>query len=199
MGPIDTVCPVCKRFDEDGEHCFLKCKFLCVNVTPSKQRWSPPTRDIMKINVDGAFIQATKLGGWGFVVRDSAGEAVLAGAGGAADLHDALMAETVVCWKAVDAAVSHGMSRVQLETDSLMLQKGVLSVEMDQAPPGVIFQEIRTLIEEHFVHFECLHVPTICNSSAHEIATLGMSRGVNSWVIWEYLVPIFVQDIVARS
>jgi hypothetical protein len=120
----------------------------------------------MKINVDGAFIQATKLGGWGFVVRDSAGEAVLAGAGGAADLHDALMAETVVCWKAVDAAVSHGMSRVQLETDSLMLQKGVLSVEMDQAPPGVIFQEIRTLIEEHFVHFECLHVPTICNSSA---------------------------------
>jgi hypothetical protein len=24
--PIDTICPVCKRFDEDGGHCFLKCK-----------------------------------------------------------------------------------------------------------------------------------------------------------------------------
>jgi hypothetical protein len=23
---LDTRCPVCKRFDEDGGHCFLKCK-----------------------------------------------------------------------------------------------------------------------------------------------------------------------------
>jgi hypothetical protein len=23
---LDTVCPVCRRFDEDGAHCFLKCK-----------------------------------------------------------------------------------------------------------------------------------------------------------------------------
>ena len=26
LGLIDTLCPVCKRFDEDGGHCFLKCK-----------------------------------------------------------------------------------------------------------------------------------------------------------------------------
>jgi hypothetical protein len=26
LGPIDILCPVCKRFDEDGGHCFLKCK-----------------------------------------------------------------------------------------------------------------------------------------------------------------------------
>ena len=25
---IDTRCPVCWRFDEDGGHCFLKCKFV---------------------------------------------------------------------------------------------------------------------------------------------------------------------------
>jgi hypothetical protein len=81
------------------------------------------------------------------------------------------------------------MSRVQLETESLMLQKGVLSVETDQARAGVIFQEIRTLIEEHFAHFECLHVLRFSNSSVHEIAALGMSRGVSSWDIWEYPSP----------
>lgn len=26
IGPTDTLCLVCKRFDEDGGHCFLKCK-----------------------------------------------------------------------------------------------------------------------------------------------------------------------------
>ena len=28
LGLIDTLCPVCKRFDEDGGHCFLKCKHM---------------------------------------------------------------------------------------------------------------------------------------------------------------------------
>jgi hypothetical protein len=26
---IDTRCPVCLSLDEDGGHCFLKCKFVC--------------------------------------------------------------------------------------------------------------------------------------------------------------------------
>jgi len=75
----------------------------------------------------------------------------------------ALMAEIMACWKAVEAAVAHGMSRVQVETDSLLLQKGVLSNELDLASAGIIFQEIRTLICEQFLHFECLYVPHICN------------------------------------
>jgi len=80
---------------------------------------------------------------WGFVVRDSTGEAVLAGAGKVADISNALMAETTSCWTAIDAAVSIGISKIQLDTDSLLLQKAVLSDEMDQAPAGVIFQDIR--------------------------------------------------------
>lgn len=28
IGPIDMICPVCKRLDEDCGHCFLKCKFV---------------------------------------------------------------------------------------------------------------------------------------------------------------------------
>jgi len=60
-------------------------------------RWTPPPQDFLKINVDGAFNHATKLGAWGFAVRDAAGEAVLAGAGKAANIYDALMAKTTYC------------------------------------------------------------------------------------------------------
>ena len=140
--------------------------------------WAPPPHDFLKINVDGAFNHATKLGAWGFVVRDAAGEAVLAGAGKAANIYDALMAEITACWTAIDTAASVGISKLQIETDSLLLQKGVLTDEMDQARAGVIFQDIRRVIRDHFLCFECLHVPRLCNSSAHEIAALGMSWGV---------------------
>ena len=44
------------------------------------------------------------------------------------DLHDASMAETVACWKVIEAVVFHGIPRVQLETDSMLLQKGVQTV-----------------------------------------------------------------------
>ena len=136
---------------------------------------TPPPQDFLKINMDGAFYHAMKLGALGFVVRDAAGEAVLAGAGKAANIYDALMAETTACWTAINIAASVGISKLQIETDSLLLQKGVLTDEMDQARAGVIFQDIRRVIRDHFLCFECLHVPRLCNSSAHEIAALGMS------------------------
>jgi len=101
-------------------------------------------------------------------------------AGKLEDLHDASMAETVACWKAIEAVVFHGIPRVQLETDSMLLQKAVQTIEMEHAPAGIIFQDIRSLIWENFFHFECLHVPPVCNSSAHEIASLGMSWCVGS-------------------
>ena len=46
-----------------------------------EQRWRVPPPDIVKINSDGAFVQETMKGGWGFVARDHQGEAVIAGAG----------------------------------------------------------------------------------------------------------------------
>jgi hypothetical protein len=58
-----------------------KNKPSSVTVASRRHCWTPPPQDFLKINVDGAFNHATKLRAWGFVVRDAAGEAVLAGAG----------------------------------------------------------------------------------------------------------------------
>jgi len=95
------------------------------------------------------------------VVRESTGEAVLAGAGKVADISDALKAETTSCWTAIDATVSVGISKSQLETNSLLVQKAVLTDEMDQSSAGVIFQDISRVIREFFLHFECSYVPRL--------------------------------------
>jgi hypothetical protein len=50
---------------------------------PEEERsWSPPAEtDMLKINVDGAFSDYPKRGGWGFVIRDNLGQVAGAGAG----------------------------------------------------------------------------------------------------------------------
>jgi hypothetical protein len=85
------------------------------------------------------------------------------------------MAETVGCWKAIEAAVAHGIPRVQLETDSTMLQREVVIDEIDQAQAGVLFQDISSLIWGNFLHFDCFHISRVCNSFAYQIASSVLS------------------------
>ncbi|XP_066395703.1 uncharacterized protein [Miscanthus floridulus] len=111
---LDRRCPVC-RLDEDGGHCFLKWKAKdAPNLTTRReQRWRAPPTDFLKINSDGAFVQATFRGGWGFVIRDHQGDAVIAGVGRLAAVPDALTAEASACAKALQAAADIGISRIQ--------------------------------------------------------------------------------------
>ena len=43
------------------------------------RRWTKPGGEVLKINSDGAFDPVTRSGGWGFVIRDSEGTAILSG------------------------------------------------------------------------------------------------------------------------
>jgi hypothetical protein len=74
------------------------------------QRWSLPPLEYLKINVDGAFKQESKIGAWGFVVRDHEGSAVLASARNLGPVHDTLLAETMACKQALEAAEHFGIS-----------------------------------------------------------------------------------------
>uniref|UniRef100_I1QCR8 Reverse transcriptase zinc-binding domain-containing protein n=1 Tax=Oryza glaberrima TaxID=4538 RepID=I1QCR8_ORYGL len=201
----ETLCPVCKRFDENGGHCFLKCRpmklcwrILCLedirlsliqlvsardvvqtilkleddrrmevffllwvwwyarnkvksgeevirveevvhkvkllvydyasmrkdkrpHVNVQRNKWVPPVDGRLKLNFDGAFRAANKSGCYGFLVRDHLGCAVLAGAGCLEHVHDAVAAEAEACLAGLQAAFSHGINSVQVETDSSIL------------------------------------------------------------------------------
>jgi len=207
---LDTVCPVCRCFDEDGAHCFLKCKLArhCWNaaqlggvcclllnshsfeefirmilelqtdqclrsvillwklwdarnkanagesiptctevvcaaysvfrdfagevVQPNRanvQIYSqkPPVLDYLKINFDGAFRRETQEAACGFIIRNHLGESVPAGAANISPAMDALAAETTACLFALEFAERHGISRVELETDSSQVREAITS------------------------------------------------------------------------
>jgi hypothetical protein len=74
--------------------------------------WTPPPIDTLKINLDGAFSQEERKDGWGFIVRDHDGLAMLAAIGRIFFLHDAFSAEIHGCLAALSTAIDQGMSHI---------------------------------------------------------------------------------------
>ena len=93
----------------------------------------------MKVNTDGAFMAKDKRGAWGFVIIDSEGHGVLAGVGHLRAVHNALSAEGESCLAALQAALEAGISRIIIETGSLLLVKAIRTCELDYGLGGVIF------------------------------------------------------------
>lgn len=88
----------------------------------------------------------------GFIIRDSDGQAIVAGSGRLSSVSDALSAEGEACLAALEVAMSRGISRVIVETDSANLVLALRSDDYDQASGGAIFREARNLLDLHFVH-----------------------------------------------
>lgn len=155
--------------------------------------------DVLKINLDGAFKAELKKGAWGFVVRDSDGHGVLAGSGSLNAVHDALAAEGEACLAALYAAMSQGISRIIVETDSVNLATALRTASFDQAPGGAIFREARLLLDLHFVVVNVLVVPRSCNQCAHELAHSGLARDPDTPIIWSDPLPSHVTSLVGRD
>jgi hypothetical protein len=111
---------------------------------------------------------------------------------------DALMAETMACKFALEAAEMYGISRIELETDSALLREAITRNVRDLAPEGVPFTGIRELLADHFRCDSIRNIPCSCNSVAHEIAKVGLSWDPGQSFVWLDPLPEFVNTLVAR-
>lgn len=74
---------------------------------------------MLKVNTDGSFCADTRSGGWGAIVGDCQGQAILAATGSLKNLQDALHAETMASIAALKIANQFGMGQIILESDAL--------------------------------------------------------------------------------
>lgn len=84
------------------------------------------------------------------------------------------MAETMACVKAVEAVERHGISSIQVETDSSQLREALQTSVRDLEPNGMLSMYLRELLSDLFDRYMISNIPRICNLSAHEIAKLGL-------------------------
>jgi ribonuclease HI len=61
------------------------------------------------------------------VIRDEEGDVIAAGAGHLEHVRDALYAEAFASFQAIRAAAEFGMTKIILETDSMILQQAVVN------------------------------------------------------------------------
>ena len=158
-----------------------------------RRSWQPLPVDVLKINFDGASKAATKEGAWGFIIRDSDGQAIVAGSGRLSLVVDA------ACIAALDVAMVRGISRVIIETDSTNLVSALCSNAFDRAPGGTIFSEARSILMQHFVPVSISSISRTCNRCAHELASLGFARDPDLPGVWDDPLPEFVSTLVDRD
>ncbi|CAO2192773.1 unnamed protein product [Urochloa humidicola] len=167
-------------------------------ASTNNRRWCTPLGDSLKINTDGAFSERLGEGGWGYVIRDAAGDVIRAGAGKLSYVSDAMQAEVKACMAGVRAAIEEGMTNITLEMESLLLKQALEGDDYRLAEVGGNIYELKCLISGSFRRCSLSFVPRSCNKVAHEMAALGSlcPRGViRNWND----VPNHVRDLVASD
>ena len=138
-----------------------------------RSKWERPPIGMLKLNVDGAFRESDKNGGWGYVIRDESGDAIQSGSGRVPFASNPLHMELIACVDGVKATTALGISNVILETDA---QQAVWAIQGDDfrlAVVGGLVHDLKDLIAEIFTTLSANYVPRDCNKVAHELASLG--------------------------
>lgn len=122
------------------------------------------------------------------MARDSNGLIRGSGAGALKHVAMAIQAEAHACTETAQAAAEWGMGKIHFETDSQTLVRALLSTELDLAPEGVIYRDLRVYLRLHFNSFQTSHVSRDCNKLAHALAALRASRQAQRH-LWPEAVP----------
>ena len=116
-----------------------------------QQKWRKPSPEVLKLNTDASFRKESGDGGWGYIIRDSDGDTVIAGRGRLPHLLDPFQAELIACLQGIQAAIDIGITKIIVETDAVMVKFAVEAKDWGLSVPGRIIQEIQELASLNFV------------------------------------------------
>ncbi|KAE8801666.1 hypothetical protein D1007_22698 [Hordeum vulgare] len=162
-------------------------------------QWERPVTEMLKINIDGAFSENPRRGGWGFVIRDSAGVVAGLGAGKMAFPMDAVHTKAEACIQGLTAAMNWGMTRVVVETDSKVLVDALTKEEYDRSQIGVMVRDAQMLAGLNFSNFSFRFCRRNCNKVTHAMMALRVSGVAGCGLLWPDDVPNGVVGVVASD
>jgi hypothetical protein len=86
--------------------------------------WTKPLVDTLKLNCDASY-QATGIGSWGALIRDSDGDLVLSRRGRMDHVLSPFHAELIACLQGIQMAVDLGIGRILVETDAQEVARAI--------------------------------------------------------------------------
>ena len=132
-------------------------------------------------------------------MRNEEGIPLAAGYGHMQGISSAFHAEANAFLQAIRCVSHLGCSRVHFETDAINLKNAVSSDEYDVSCLGVLFREIKALLENAFDVTKISVCNRNCNLVAHDLAARGALLGDDNQFVWIVDLPQFVIDLCADN
>lgn len=108
-------------------------------------RWTPPPAGWSKLNVAGAFAEATATGGAGMILRDDTGKVIFSCRHLFA-CSSALEAELAACVEGAALAMEWSQAPFILETDSSVAASLIGAKEIDRSPLAALVNEVKRIL-----------------------------------------------------
>jgi ribonuclease HI len=165
----------------------------CKGAKPlvQKEHWRPPDQGWIKVNADGAMIQASGHGGGGVVARDHDGRFLAGSSHFFPSLLDPEHAELLACQKAIELAKSRQMHRVVFELDSASVVSKLQVEETDRSVHGILIEQIKCELRTGR-EFVVKWARRSANEVAHRLAKEGCE--LNSARIWLDVFPDCIKN-----
>jgi ribonuclease HI len=162
------------------------------------RKWQRPQAGKLKINVDGAFRELDKNGGWGYVIRDEDGRVIHSGSGRQRYACNAMQMELRACIEGVKAARELGIGEIILETDAALVVEALLHNAFSLSMVGGVVHELKELLAENVISTQVKYVPRECNRVAHDLASIGSvsNEGIPSVLA---RVPDYIMFMVSND
>jgi ribonuclease HI len=193
---MKTVEQIASRVRNLASDCLNYCKVTKPIKEQVLERWVPPPNGFLKLNVDGAFLEGQRHGGWGVVVRDDTGSVITAAAGRADGVSNAFMAELMALQNAIELASSLGAIRVVFETDAQLVMYAMNSTKDDFSPAALVISDLKFQCKNWFSRCSIISCRRAVNGVAHELAKIGSKCNPSIMNVWEDDLPANIAVIV---
>jgi hypothetical protein len=167
-------------------------------VPPHPARsWLPPLVHVIKINIDGSFLESSNTGGWG-ASRDHTGDVVFAACAQIPAAAEALQTELQALVSVIPVAEQVGIGCVIFSTNYTELKLAIETGSYDLSRLGPLFRQAKYLLRMTFSDYSVEYCPRACNSPAHRLAALGGIWNHGNQSLWLHDFPPDVMSLVAN-
>lgn len=167
------------------------------DTSKSTQKWSPPPKGLMLVNVDAAIFTQSGRAGFGIVIRDNQGKVRLASRGRLQCDLNPEVAEALALREALTTTKVAGFQNVIVASDCLSLINKVNRVQFDRSSTGAIVHDIKEKATT-FVSCTFKHVSHSCNEAAHTLAKSADHVQVDS-SCWFNAYPDVIRNIICNE
>ncbi|KAF5471637.1 hypothetical protein F2P56_008414 [Juglans regia] len=152
-------------------------------------KWKPPPPGFLKLNVDGAMFADVGKSGIGVVLRDEAGQVVMAATKKEDFVDEPATIELLAVLRGLQFFLSLGIPNLVVESDCLVVVQELQDSQESLSSNGNLIQDVKRLMQL-FRNSSVQHVYRDGNGVAHTLARYAWN--VDDVQMWWDAVPAFV-------